>query len=60
MAWPPLPRWRYIAFATDRDKKWSIYVMRTDGSDAHKLFDLEQGYAGGDHDWIEERLSWGQ
>ncbi|MCX6050763.1 MAG: protein kinase [Chloroflexi bacterium] len=54
------PDGNYIAFATDRDKKWSVYVMRVDGSETHKLFDLEEGYAGGDHDWIEERLSWGQ
>ncbi len=54
------PDGNYIAFATDRDKQWSIYIMRSDGSETHKLFDLEQGYAGGDHDWIEERLSWGQ
>lgn len=54
------PNGNYIAFATDREGKWSIYLMRPDGSDQHKLFDLEQGYAGGDHDWLQERLSWGR
>ncbi|MFN8487825.1 MAG: protein kinase [Caldilineaceae bacterium] len=54
------PNGNYIAFATDREGKWSIYLMRPDGSDQHKLFDLEQGYAGGEHDWLQERLSWGR
>ena len=54
------PNGAYIAFATDRDGKWSIYLMRADGSEPHKLFDLEQPYGGGNHDWMEERLSWGR
>lgn len=54
------PNGNFIAFATDREGKWSLYLMRPDGSDQHKLFDLEQGYAGGDHDWLQERLSWGR
>jgi Tol biopolymer transport system component len=54
------PDGSYIAFITDREGRWSVYVMRMDGSDQRKLFDMEGGYGWGDRDWIQERLSWGR
>jgi serine/threonine-protein kinase len=50
----------YIAFVTNRDGQWSVYAMRTDGSDQRKLFDLDASYGSGSRDWLEERLSWGR
>jgi len=53
------PDGNYIAFVSDRDGAWGVYTMRTDGSEQQKLFEIEFGYGSGDHDWLEERLSWG-
>lgn len=50
----------YIAFVTNRDGQWSVYAMRTDGSDQRKLFDLDASYGSGSRDWLEERISWGR
>jgi Tol biopolymer transport system component len=49
-----------IAFLSDREGKWAVYVMRSDGSDQHKLFDLQGEYGRDDRDWLQERLSWGR
>ncbi len=53
------PDGNYIAFVSDRDGTWGVYTMRTDGSEQQQLFEIEFGYGSGDHDWLEERLSWG-
>ena len=53
------PDGNYVAFVSDRDGAWGVYTMRTDGSEQQKLFEIEFGYGSGDHDWLEERLSWG-
>jgi hypothetical protein len=53
------PDGNYIAFVTDREGAWSVYVMNADGSNQHKLFDLDGGYGTGDYDWTQERISWG-
>jgi len=50
----------YIAFVTNREGPWSVYTMRTDGSDTHKLFDLDVSYGSGDRGWLEERITWGR
>lgn len=54
------PDGNYVAFVSDRDGAWGVYTMRTDGSEQQKLFEIEFGYGSGDHDWLEERLSWGR
>lgn len=54
------PDSQYIAFLTNRDGNWAIYVMNVDGSNQQKLFNVDGGYGGGDYDWSQERLSWGE
>ena len=49
------PDGNYLAFMSDRGG-WSIWVMNADGSAAHPLAAVPQGF--GPH-WDEERLSWG-
>lgn len=57
------PDGNYVAFVSDRDGGWAVYVMRTDGGDQQKLFDLNADYGPGEqywqYDWKQERLSWG-
>ncbi|MEZ4731842.1 MAG: protein kinase [Caldilineaceae bacterium] len=50
----------YIAFISNREGQWAVYVMRTDGSEMRKLFDLDAGYGNGERDWLEERITWGR
>lgn len=50
----------YVAFVTNRDGGWAVYAMRTDGSEQHKLFDLDASYGSGTRDWLEERITWGR
>ena len=65
-----LPTWspdgKYIAYVSNRDGKWAIWVMAADGSNPRKAFDLPGGVDGIVRDepawssmgWIEERMSW--
>lgn len=54
------PDGQYIAFMTNREGPWSVYVMRPDGSDQTKLFNIpEAGFGCGDAQWLDERMSWG-
>lgn len=57
------PDGNYIAFLTDREGPWSVYVMRPDGSAQRKLFDLNGEYGRNEQDWLydwrQERMSWG-
>ncbi|MBV7330302.1 serine/threonine-protein kinase [Chloroflexi bacterium TSY] len=57
------PDGNHIAFVTDRDGIWSVYIMRIDGSNKRKLFDLQGEYGRGEQnwhqDWKQERISWG-
>jgi TolB protein len=57
-----LPTWApdgsSIAFVSNRGGGWAVWVMNADGDNQRKLFDLEDGYGSGDHDWITERISW--
>lgn len=50
----------YIAFVSNREGRWAVHVMRTDGSEERKLFDLDAGYGNGERDWLEERITWGR
>jgi dipeptidyl aminopeptidase/acylaminoacyl peptidase len=51
-AWSP--DGSHIAFITDRERDWRIYVMNADGSDQHRLLDLAVTY-----EFAAERvLSW--
>jgi Tol biopolymer transport system component len=65
-----LPAWspdgRYIAFVSDREGGWAVWVMRPDGSDQRLLFRLGGPLGGQVQDaashenlgWVEERISW--
>jgi hypothetical protein len=65
-----LPAWspngRYIAFLSDRDGQWAIWLMSADGSNPKSLHPLE-GSADGrvlgeeaivSRGWVEERICW--
>ena len=64
-AWSPDGEW--IAFVTDRDGPWAVWVVRPDGSDSRKLFELEAPLEGpidfvaasDQHGWLMETLAWG-
>lgn len=55
------PDGQWVAFATDRDGVWSIYVAPASGGEAQKLFDFPKPnpWATGERDWTNERMSWG-
>lgn len=57
------PDGNYIAFLSDRDGAWAVYIMRADGSEQRKLFDLNGEYGRNEQDWLydwrQERMSWG-
>lgn len=46
-----------IAFISNRDGGWGIWVMNADGSNPQKLIAVPNGFGQG---WAEERLAWGQ
>ena len=50
------PDGRLVAFASDRDGGWAIWVVGVDGKGLTKLFDLPAPLTG---DWAAERISWG-
>ena len=53
-----LPAWspdgQHIAFVSDRDGAWALYLMRPDGSDQTKVFDLGPELP----DWLDQSISW--
>jgi hypothetical protein len=49
------PDGEHIAFVTDQEGGWAVYVMRTDGSGQRKLFDLPFGFGPYEYDWFYER-----
>ncbi len=63
-----MPAWspdgQIIAFVSDRDGAWAVWMVRPDGSDLQKLFDIggeinarpvdEESVRG----WVDERLCW--
>ncbi len=50
------PDGHLVAFASDRDGGWAIWVVGVDGKGLAKLFDLPAPLTG---DWAAERISWG-
>ncbi len=48
-----------IAFVSDRDGAWGIWLMEPDGSNQRKLFTMDGGYTAEGYDWTSERISWG-
>lgn len=64
-----LPAWspdgQYIAFVSDRDGTWGVWVMDSEGNNQTKLFTMQgspQGIVGFDTNnsrgWLEERITW--
>ncbi|MBC8248974.1 MAG: PD40 domain-containing protein [Anaerolineales bacterium] len=53
-----LPTWspdgQHIAFVSDRDGAWALYLMRPDGSNQTKVFDLGPELP----DWLDQSISW--
>ncbi len=53
-----LPAWspdgQYIAFVSDRDDVWALYLMKPDGSNQTKVFDLGPELP----DWLDQSISW--
>jgi Tol biopolymer transport system component len=50
------PDGNHIAFISDREGGWGIWIMNTDGSNAEKLIAVPDGFG---PSWSEERLTWG-
>ena len=57
------PDGQWVAFVSDREGGWAIFVAPVSGGPAQKLFDFPKANpwgSGGGRDWPEERISWGQ
>lgn len=57
------PDGQWVAFASDREGPWAVYVVPVFGGTPTKLFDFPKANpwgAGGDREWTNERMSWGQ
>ncbi|MEW5958197.1 MAG: protein kinase, partial [Chloroflexota bacterium] len=57
------PDGQWVAFASDREGSWAVYAVSMSGGPPTKLFDFPKSNpwgAGGDREWTNERMSWGQ
>lgn len=59
------PDGNWVAFVSDRDGKWGIWVVPRTGGEPEKLLDFSKintnpsPWGTGDRDWTFERISWG-
>lgn len=59
------PDGNWVAFVSDRDERWGIWVVPRGGGEALKLLDFNEintiglPWGAGDRDWTLERMSWG-
>lgn len=55
------PDGKWIAFASNREGGWAIFVAPIGGGEAQKLFDfpVANPWISGERDWFNERISWG-
>jgi hypothetical protein len=55
------PNGQWVAFASDREGGWAVYIAPSSGGSATKLFDIPIGnpWGTGDRSWQNERMSWG-
>lgn len=55
------PDGQWVAFASNREGGWGVYVAPVTGGSVQKLFDFPKAnpWGVGDHDWSNERMSWG-
>jgi TolB protein len=53
-----LPTWspdgKYLAFVSDRDGSWGIYMMPASGGKATRVADWSDEFS----DWLVERIDW--
>jgi len=58
-----LPTWapdgQAIAFVSNRDGRWGLWVMDVDGRHQCKIAALEPAFGQGPIGWTEQRISWG-
>ncbi len=56
------PDGQWVAFASDREGTWAIFIAPATGGPAQKLlaFPKPNPWAVGDRDWTTERMSWGK
>jgi hypothetical protein len=57
------PDAQWVAFVSNREGPWAIFVAPIGGGPAQKLFDFPKPNpwgVGGGRDWPEERISWGR
>ncbi len=54
------PDGKWVAFASNREGAWAIYVAPTSGGSVEKLFNFPTAnpWGTGDRDWSNERMSW--
>ncbi len=54
------PDGQWVAFASNREGPWAVYMAPIGGGPVQKLFDFPKPnpWGVGDHDWINERMSW--
>jgi Tol biopolymer transport system component len=59
------PDGQWVAFVSDRTEKWAIWIISSAGGEPQKLVDLPamipnpSPWGSGDHDWTNERITWG-
>ncbi len=54
------PDGQWVAFVSDRDGGWAVWVVSVNGGEAQKLLTLPPPpWGAGEHDWTLERISWG-
>jgi hypothetical protein len=56
------PTGHWIAFLSNRDGGWAVWVSPITGDTVHKLFDLPSSgpWERSDQEWVHERISWGR
>jgi hypothetical protein len=56
------PNGHWVAFVSDRDDAWAVWVVPVTGGPALKLFDLpvDPPWGNNDQAWLDERISWGR
>ena len=52
----------WVAFVSNREGGWAVWVAPLTGGVAYKLFDLPDGslWASNEDEWVRQRLSWGR
>ena len=54
------PDGQWVAFASNREGGWAVFVAPISGGSVQKLFDFPKPnpWGTGDQDWTNERMSW--